>query len=488
MVREPEAILEAQRSVTLKIEEPKVDADRPWEDDLLNRQEIATRLTNLVANQEAPLTVSLHGQWGTGKTFMLKRWQRDLERQGYRAIYFNAWEDDFCDDPLLAFIGQLSDRFKESGYKALARRVVDVAIPLIKENLNNIVKTKTGITLKVEQFKNRRKTLVDNYNKERATKEELKKALADLSAKVAKDTGHPLIFIVDELDRCRPTFAIELLERVKHIFDVPHIVFVFGINRDELCKSLTSVYGEIDADVYLRRLFDFEFNLSEPDSQKFAESLMGKFDLLMISQRLVNAGVPDFQKEVMDFTNVCPKIWGAMNLSLRDIDYATRLLALLVRNTELGANTHQQLIYPQLVALLIGVRFKDLEMYRSMCSGRFRTGQVIDHLYNGMTQNRNDSELNRYLDQMEGFLFHAEIANLGETDRVEKAMRELQMVVDGPGGYSFEAISKRAQNSVQEGRENIRRAILDAGLTGVNERVLGQLAELIDTYQADLRW
>ena len=48
----------------------------------------------------------------------------------------------------------------------------------------------------------------------------------------------PLIFIIDELDRCRPTFAIELLERVKHIFDVPNMVFVLGINRDELCKSL----------------------------------------------------------------------------------------------------------------------------------------------------------------------------------------------------------------------------------------------------------
>ena len=54
------------------------------------------------------------------------------------------------------------------------------------------------------------------------------------------DTGQPLVFIIDELDRCRPTFAIELLERVKHIFDVPNIVFVFGINRSELVKALDS--------------------------------------------------------------------------------------------------------------------------------------------------------------------------------------------------------------------------------------------------------
>ena len=70
-----------------------------------------------------------------------------------------------------------------------------------------------------------------------------------------------MVFIIDELDRCRPTFAIELLERVKHIFDVPNIVFVFGINREELTKSLRSVYGEIEAEEYLRRFFDMELRL-----------------------------------------------------------------------------------------------------------------------------------------------------------------------------------------------------------------------------------
>ena len=77
-----------------------------------------------------------------------------------------------------------------------------------------------------------------------------------------------MVFIIDELDRCRPTFAIELLERVKHIFDVPNLVFAFGINRDELCSSLQSIYGNIDADVYLRRFFDMEFTLPQTQTQR----------------------------------------------------------------------------------------------------------------------------------------------------------------------------------------------------------------------------
>ena len=113
----------------------------------------------------------------------------------------------------------------------------------------------------------------------RATKDELKKGLEKLSEAVFKRLQHPLVFIIDELDRCRPTFAIELLERVKHIFDVPYLVFVFGINRDELCKSLSSIYGEINTDVYLRRFFDFGFQLQEVESQAFVEHLIDKFQL-----------------------------------------------------------------------------------------------------------------------------------------------------------------------------------------------------------------
>ena len=78
--------LDAQRSITLKLSEPEVDSDSPWSDDLLARQDIATRLTSLVATQELPLTVSQHGKWGSGKTFMLKRWQKSLEEEDFRAI------------------------------------------------------------------------------------------------------------------------------------------------------------------------------------------------------------------------------------------------------------------------------------------------------------------------------------------------------------------------------------------------------------------
>ena len=169
----------------------------------------------------------------------------------------------------------MANYFEEGGLKARARRAAEAAVPLIRENLLGIVKATTGVTLRLDQEQSE-KAFLDAYLEQRDTKDELKKRLAETSVGVVAETKRPMVFIIDELDRCRPTFAIELLERVKHIFDVPNLVFVFGVNRDELCKSLQSVYGAIDSDVYLRRFFDMEFTLPEVDSGEFCRPLSGE--------------------------------------------------------------------------------------------------------------------------------------------------------------------------------------------------------------------
>ena len=198
----------------LKHLEADVSPEEPWQDDMLGRAKIAEKLTNLIRDQRDPFVISIDGQWGTGKTFLLKRWQKDLEKQDFRVIYFNAWEDDFCDDPLLSIIGQLSDYFKKGNLKKLADEMGKIAIPLLKKNALSVLNRATGLTFEVDLNE---RDLLKEYRDQRQTKTELKNLLTKMAAAVVQETNHPLVFIIDELDRCRPTFAIELLERVKHI-------------------------------------------------------------------------------------------------------------------------------------------------------------------------------------------------------------------------------------------------------------------------------
>ena len=207
MTVQDEASSNPKGEINLKFPEQDVLPQQPWHDDLLDRARIADVLTRLIESQSNPFTMSIHGYWGTGKTFLLKRWQKELENAGFKAIYFNAWEDDFCDDPLLSIIGQLSDYFKAGSLKRLALRASRYVGQLIVANVSHVTTATVGVPLKVDHQENQRHPLVDTYLEQKKIKDQLKTELSKLSEQVTKQTKHPLIFIVDELDRCRPTFA-----------------------------------------------------------------------------------------------------------------------------------------------------------------------------------------------------------------------------------------------------------------------------------------
>ena len=86
MTEEASIPADPRDSLQLTISEPEVSSEKPWQDDELGREQIAKRLTNLIRNQQRPFIISIDGQWGTGKTFLLKRWQKELEGDGFRAI------------------------------------------------------------------------------------------------------------------------------------------------------------------------------------------------------------------------------------------------------------------------------------------------------------------------------------------------------------------------------------------------------------------
>ena len=480
MVAKQDIPSDIQKSLLLKFPEQEVDSDNPWGDDLLERKDIATWLTNLIATEQQPLTISLHGEWGTGKTFLLKRWQTALEKKGYRAIYFNAWEDDFSSDPLLSILGQLDEHLNQGLLKESLKEVKNSALPLIQSNVSNLLERHIGLTAKFKRFLPSKKDLFRDYLIQHNTKTQLRRNLEDLTAKVRCDKGHPLVLIIDELDRCRPTFAIELLERVKHIFNVSNIVFVFGLNQDELRKSLKSVYGNIQTDVYLRRFFDFEFRLPEADSQGFTLDLIDRFQIDKAFHSLVaKTGNPVHKYDLDNYQRIFPKLWDALGLSLRDIDYCIRLLALVARNVNENVFTH-----PYLLALLIGLKFlKKVELYPALIEGNFRASEVMDYIYDEIGERTLSKALSHDLFRTEGFLYCADRMNTYNKQSGEKALSELTKVLHNQTEGPFEIISLRAQSAESWPLEIMIQAIHDGRSIGITRGVFSFLAPLVDAYQ-----
>jgi len=371
----------------LKPSTPSIDPSDIWSGDALEREKVANALTNLVKPERSPLVVTLNGGWGTGKTYFLLRWKLALEKAKLKAIYFNAWEDDYCGDPLVAIIGQLKEDLGQQ-YKIKMEAVVKAAKNVSIRAALKVVRTATGelVDIQTGDFKSKRGKIFDEYKEERNGRTELNTALVALTEEVKKETQGPLVFIVDELDRCRPTFAIELLERVKHLFGIPNIVFVLGLDRTQLGSSVKSVYGDIDEDGYLRRFFDLEFSLPPCNAEVFCSGQLKRHGLDEYAQGLDNINKQSSHGEhYRTVESILPFLCRAFGLSLRDVESLVRSYVVTIRNMEGRIRN-----WPVLLSVLLVLRLKNHRLYTDFTSGRIAAKTVLDYIESHFDTLRSD--------------------------------------------------------------------------------------------------
>ena len=363
---------EIKQLLQLSRTEKSVDEGDPWVDDQLERKVVADKLTRVIGGESGPLTISVHGAWGTGKTFLLKRWRQQLENDKIKCIYFNAWSDDFHGEPLVAMIGQLAESLAGKKYAQIIAGIKKLAIPLF----GFLVDFYTGVPVSgaVKKLQEPTNKKMDVYYKQADAKRELRKKLEGMAGEVRTETGKPLIFIIDELDRCRPTFAVELLERVKHIFDIPNIIFVFGVNRIELCKAVESVYGNIDSDTYLRRFFDLSLTLPAASADKFCGYLAQEYRLHEFFAEVGKIGDAERRDAYGDLVQNLTMLVKLMNLSLRDIDNCIKVTVMAGKNMNV-----KDRIFAIVIVALIVLRLSNRSLYEEFMQGKCFSSNVIDY-------------------------------------------------------------------------------------------------------------
>ncbi|MDD3182959.1 MAG: P-loop NTPase fold protein [Alphaproteobacteria bacterium] len=280
---------------------PLEDVQEAWEADCLNVKKVADYLTPVIGSIRQPFVISLNAPYGTGKTFFIRNWQKDLSDQGYKAVYFNAWETDYTDNALVAFISLIDDQLRDgvsktaslikagAGYIA-QKGLVTLAKGIARKCIGNetVKEIVDLVSLSEEDIAGFASTLAeDAYKKHKEVtksvevfKEQLGSFVQQLSDKADHDDKKKLIIFVDELDRCRPTYAVEVLECIKHLFNIPGIVFILAIDIDQLKATIAKTYGAPDdGEGYLRKFIDWQLNLPRLSSRQFCEVLYGEFGL-----------------------------------------------------------------------------------------------------------------------------------------------------------------------------------------------------------------
>lgn len=262
--------------------------------DQLNRADTAKFLTELAKLKKAGYVLNLNCPWGTGKTWFLKRWLLTLKHQ-HPVVYIDAWKYDHNDSPLLIILQhiiktlqeqspqakRLGDRIKTSKGFATAKVLgPELVKAMFRIDLEKVMESadfeaKKSASAIADLASKTTALLLDNVSKETEAVDDLKLAIAKLldsiiGQKAKTNVKYPLFVFVDELDRCRPTFAIEMLEAIKHVFGIPQIFFVIATDSEQLQHSINAVYGEkFGSYNYLKRFFDASFQLSIPTAQNF---------------------------------------------------------------------------------------------------------------------------------------------------------------------------------------------------------------------------
>lgn len=376
--------------MTYRVNEIEVSLESPFANDNLDRKPLVDFLTGLLGRQEGPFVFAIDSPWGTGKTTLVKMLAAEMENQDFQCVQFNAWKVDYVTDPLVALVSSvdqvsLGDPSAAAEFHKEIGKVKKVATVLAKRVLVAGAKVATFGVLDAEKeieagaaelAGNLAGDLFASFEREQKLlkqfREDLASAIAQLSVAGKKEN---LIFFIDELDRCRPTFAIELLERIKHLFDVPNLVFVLSIDKRQLEAITAAVYGQgIDAPEYLRRFIDLEMGIPTANSKRLTERLVSRFGLDPIfAERRGNETRYDRENFVEFFAAIA----DAVGLTLRARERCLTRLKVVMDQTP-----HNHYLDPVLVALLIVLRTTKPEMFRQVVTGRAAPSEVIDLLKN----------------------------------------------------------------------------------------------------------
>ncbi len=303
--------------------------EKIWEDDQLGRQKEAELLQKYLlkmaekkthAHGQKSFVLNLKGDWGSGKTYFLERFEQQLKADKYLVARVDMWRVDPETDPLtsiiLAIYDALDDFIEEKpmlqkAWDGVSTNAAQIVKPVLWGILKKLAVRNIGAVADdlmdeienphveqfTESFKDSAVESVESFKPTLDVDTSFKKSLKDSARKRQAIDGFvaafskltkcleedferqlPIFIVIDELDRCRPDFAIRVLERINHIFDIENVVFIIGSDSDQLAHSIKAVYGsEFDSREYLNRFFTRTYHLKTPSLQQVFTSKVGLY-------------------------------------------------------------------------------------------------------------------------------------------------------------------------------------------------------------------
>ena len=367
--------------------------------DKIRRREYIIRFIDFLDNLNQNASISLDGDWGSGKTFFIKQiayillqtnkfirrvsnndfelnelksflGEKAIQDRVLLPVYYNAWENDNNTDPVLTIIKEIIKAYSSSGkfegdsnvkegIKDIIKNLIasfSLEIPI--QNSDN-TSGSTILNISGENIAN----IVDSFDKFKKEnllkqieeQDSIKNKINELLSTLCIEKGDRFVIFIDELDRCKPTFAVNLLERIKHYFDNEYVIFIFSTNIIELQNTVKKYYGDnFDSFTYLDKFFDYKFSLPSPDIKNY---------LNFIEEHLSSSYVDEHILYIIEH----------FNLSMRNINHflSTYKIVSYSFNNSQGISDEPGLLFCQecIIPILVYLFLFDKAKYISFMQG-----------------------------------------------------------------------------------------------------------------------
>lgn len=292
----------------------------PFLDCFESTKAFAKALMQDIETKETPHSLLLSADYGMGKTFFSTRFTQYLRKNHYDVIYFSVWENDYMNEPFLAFskviVNYINNKFQFEKYKDSMKNLFEG----IEKVISSISLSFLGGAISISS-----KELLDNF-KDTDPIINFRKQLTSFIAKIPKKK---LVIIVDELDRCRPDYAMKTLECIKHFFDIEGLFIIIPTNTNALNDCIKSLYG-IDncgrksKENYFQKFFNDERTIKKPTQEDYLyivnqyltkQRLKEAFDKKLLSE---NQGRYDSYENLKNFFAQYSHLAGLTVRELKD--------------------------------------------------------------------------------------------------------------------------------------------------------------------------
>jgi hypothetical protein len=341
--------------------------------DAIGRNKEIFRFLELIDCIGYGCAIALNGEWGSGKTFFVKQVKLILDcnnphsdmdeeirnatieaangtftalnktyqsQESYATVYYDAWANDNADDPILSLV-----------YTAIKNNHKGITLDN-KKNIKAIICAIADVATGLEISKLKEQVEGTDFFESLKKADDVQQMVKKFIHELIIERANRLIIFIDELDRCKPEYAIKLLECIKHYFEDERVIFVFSVNLLQLQHTIKGYYGsDFDATRYIDKFFDLRISLPEIDYDSY-----------------IRYRFQDIHSSENRFYMLSVVVIKHFRLSIREIERFMRLVR-ITHNLKWNDSHALDIAKCYIIPFIIGLSMTDIEASRRFLNG-----------------------------------------------------------------------------------------------------------------------